>query len=141
MAVALDSSAVIGFLDRGDALHEPADRRIRELVLDAQDLFASIVTYAEVLTGARLGHHDEAVVRGFFDDLIAEIGPIEIDVAERAAELRGEARSLRMPDAMILASADLHPPVDRILCADGAAERVGELLGCEIELLRSNGGN
>ena len=58
MAVVLDSDAVVGFLDRDDALHQAADGAIRDLARE-QALRASAVTYAEVLTGTRLGHHDE----------------------------------------------------------------------------------
>lgn len=63
MAVVLDSGAVVGFLDRDDALHDAADAAVRDLVR-RQRLLVSVVTYAEVLTGARLGHHDEDHVRG-----------------------------------------------------------------------------
>ena len=62
MAVALDSGVVVGFLDRSDPQHEAVDARIRELTLE-HHLVDSTVTYAEVLTGAKLGHHDEARVR------------------------------------------------------------------------------
>lgn len=58
MAVVLDSDAVVGFLDRDDALHTAADAAIRD-VIGEHRILVSAVTYAEVLTGARLGHHDE----------------------------------------------------------------------------------
>ena len=135
MAVALDSTAVIGFLDRSDAFHEAADTKIRELLTSGESLRASVVTYAEVLTGARLGHHDEAIVRGFFKELVSEIVPVEVEVAERAAELRGQLKSLKMPDALILAGADLHPDVDLIICGDEVARKIQELLSCDIEPL------
>ena len=127
MAVALDSSAIVGFLDRGDAFHASADRRIREALEADQNLCASVVSLAELLTGAKLGHHDESIVRGFFDDLVSEILPVDRAVAERAAELRASQRSLRMPDALILASADLHPDVGLLVCADRIAATVAGL--------------
>ncbi|HET7053062.1 MAG TPA: PIN domain-containing protein [Solirubrobacterales bacterium] len=117
MAVVLDSDAVIAFLDRGDALHDAADEAIRDL-LGKDRLFASAVTYAEVLTGARLGRHDEKRVRGFFSDLISEILPVDAGVADKAADLRSKRRSLRMPDALILATADLHPEVELVVTGD-----------------------
>jgi len=122
VAVVLDSDAVVAFLDRGDALHDAADEAIRDL-LGKDRLFASAVTYAEVLTGARLGRHDEKRVRGFFSDLISEILPVDAKVADKAADLRSKRKSLRMPDALILATAELHPEVDLVVTGDQRAAK------------------
>jgi predicted nucleic acid-binding protein len=126
VAVALDSDAVIGFLDLGDALHEPADAAIRDLARE-QSLFVSAVTYAEVLTGARLGHHDEDHLTGFFAELISAVIPVDIHVAALAAELRARAKSLRMPDALILATAEIDPEVELVLTGDTAAAKIPNL--------------
>ena len=117
MAVVLDSDAVVGFLDRDDTVHDAADVAIRDLA-GRYRLLVSAVTYAEVLTGARLGHHDEVVVGGFFTELISAILPVDAAVADRAAEFRSRFRSLRMPDALILASADTEPSVELIVTGD-----------------------
>lgn len=122
MAVILDSDAVVAFLDRADALHDAADQAIRDL-LGKDRLLVSAVTYAEVLTGARLGRHDEKHVRGFFTDLISEILPVDAEVADKAADLRSRRKSLRMPDALILATADLHPEVNLIVTGDQTAAK------------------
>lgn len=122
MAVILDSDAVVAFLDRADALHDAADEAIRDL-LGKNRLFASAVTYAEVLTGARLGRHDEKQVRGFFADLVSEILPVDAKVADKAADFRARRRSLRMPDALILATAELHPEIDLIVTGDRRAAK------------------
>lgn len=122
MAVVLDSDAVVAFLDRSDALHYAADEVIRDL-LGKDRLFASAVTYAEVLTGARLGRHDEKRVRGFFTDLVSEVLPVDANVADQAADLRARHRSLRMPDALILATAELHPEADLVVTGDQRATR------------------
>ncbi len=123
MAVVLDSDAVLAFLDRVDALHDAADEAIRDL-LGKDRLLASAVTYAEVLTGARLGRHDDKRVRGFFADLISEILPVDAKVADKAADLRARRKSLRMPDALILATADLHPEVDLVVTGDQRAAKI-----------------
>ncbi|MGI8726881.1 MAG: type II toxin-antitoxin system VapC family toxin [Solirubrobacterales bacterium] len=136
MAVALDSNAVIGFLDPGDTFHEAANERIRSLLGGGERLYASVVTYAEVLTGAKLAHHDEAIVVGFFDQLISEILPVDVPVAERAANLRGRKKALAMPDALILASADVHPEVDLIVSADGVVQGLEDVLRCQVDPLR-----
>ena len=134
MAVVLDSDAVVAFLDRGDALHEAADEAIRDL-LSKDRLFASAVTYAEVLTGARLGRHDEKRVRGFFADLVSEILPIDDKVADKAADLRSKRKSLRMPDALVLATAELHPEVGLVVTGDQRAAKTAAS-SFKVKLLR-----
>lgn len=133
MAVVLDSDAVVGFLDRGDALHSAADRAIRSLIGEHQ-LLVSTVTYAEVLTGARLGRHDVEQVRGFFFELTSGILSVDVEIAERAAELRGRLRSLSMPDALILATADVAPEVELVLTGDKQMERISGL-SCRVQVL------
>jgi predicted nucleic acid-binding protein len=131
----LDSGAVVAFLDRDDVLHASADAAIRELIAEHR-FYASAVTFAEVLTGVHLGHHDEDLVRGFFDDLVAEILPVEAATAERAARLRGDQKALlRVPDALILAAADGHPDVEVVLTGDTGFKSVRGL-SCRVILLR-----
>lgn len=133
MAVVLDSDAVVGFLDRNDALHSVADAVIRDLI-GKERLLVSVVTYAEVLTGARLGHHDEHQVKGFFSDLISEVLPVDVNVADVAADLRAGRKALRMPDAMILATAESHPEVRLVVTGDIQATKVAGL-SCKVQLL------
>jgi predicted nucleic acid-binding protein len=134
VAVVLDSDAVVAFLDRADALHDATDEAIRDL-LGKGRLLVSAVTYAEVLTGARLSRHDERQVQGFFTDLISEILPVDAKVADKAADLRSRRKSLRMPDALILATAELHPEVDLVVTGDQrAAKTVGS--GFKVKLLQ-----
>ena len=126
MAVVLDSGVVVGFLDRQDALHDAADATVRELVR-GQRLLASVVTYAEVLTGARLGHHNEDDVAGFFAGLLSAVLPVDVAVADKAADLRSRFKSLRMPDALILATAETDPDIDLIVTGDQQLTRVSGL--------------
>ena len=133
MAVILDSDAVVGFLDRDDALHEAADATIRDLVHE-QRLLVSVITYAEVLTGAKLGHHDEDHVRGFLSRLISGALPVDTTVADAAAGLRSRSKSLRMPDALIVATAETDPDTDLIVTGDRQVARLSGLR-CEVRLL------
>lgn len=126
MAVVLDSDVVVGFLDRQDALHDAADATVRELVR-GQRLLVSVVTYAEVLTGARLGHHNEEEVAGFFAGLLSAVLPVDIAVADMAADLRSRSKSLRMPDALIIATAETNPDVDLIVTGDQQLAKVSGL--------------
>ena len=137
MAVALDSNVLIGFLDRSDELHNAADEAIRGLVRQEQ-LVVSAITYAEVLTGARLGHHDEERVKGFFADLISRILPVDAAVADRAASLRSQSRSLAMPDALIAAGAEHDSEVELLVTADEGIAKV-KRLRCPLRLLSPSG--
>jgi predicted nucleic acid-binding protein len=119
----LDSVAVVGFLDRDDAFHSAADGRIRQLA-GREVLVVSVITYAELLTGAGLGHHEQSAVRGFFDQLIDEIVSVDRAVAERAAGLRSQDLPLKMPDALILATADVHQ-ADLVITGDERWSAVG----------------
>ncbi len=138
MAVALDSSVVVGFLDRSDNLHKAADKEIRELIREEQ-LVVSVITYAEVLTGARLGHHSEEHARGFFDDLISRILPVDAAVADCAAGLRAGSKSLAMPDALIAATAELDPDVSLLLSGDRGVAKLKGLV-CPVTLLSAASG-
>jgi hypothetical protein len=132
--ILLDTTAIVGFLDRDDALHDAAVAAMR--AAGVKSAFAACaVSYAEVMTGVALGHHPREAVEGFFDDLIRELLPVDRAVAARAGALRGGRPSLRMPDALILASADLHGDVDAVICADGDWPKV-QGLRCRVELLR-----
>jgi predicted nucleic acid-binding protein len=133
VAVVLDSDVVVGFLDSKDALHKAADSAVRDTI-PRERLLVSAVTYAEVLTGARLGHHDEQQVKGFFDDLISDVLPVERNVADMAADLRSRRKSLRMPDALILATAEIQPEVSLFLTGDSEASKVHGLT-CKVRLL------
>lgn len=132
--ILLDSTVIVGFLDADDALHEVAVTRLREIV-GGHPLAASVVSYAEVMTGVSLGHHAQEHVDRFFDALIKDLLPVDRKVAGRAATLRGKRISLRMPDALILAAADLHEDIDTVVCADDDWAKV-KGLSCKVELLK-----
>jgi predicted nucleic acid-binding protein len=138
--VLLDSSAVVGFLQPDDALHEAAGAAVGDAVRGGSFLAISAVTWTEVLTGAKLGHREEGIVRGFVTDFAVEILPVDAAVAERAAQLRarhtepggadGRRRStLKAPDALILATADAHPDVKTVVGGDTRWARVCRSLG------------
>jgi predicted nucleic acid-binding protein len=129
----LDSAAVAGFLDRDDVFHEAADATIRALA-GRERLIVSVITYAELLTGVGLGHHAGSTVRGFFADLVDEVHVVDRTIADRAAEMRAAKSSLRMPDALILATADVHD-AGIVITADHRWTDV--LVGRTLELLRA----
>jgi predicted nucleic acid-binding protein len=127
----LDSVTVAGFLDRDDVFHVAADTRVREIA-GREKLIVSVITYGEMLTGAALGHHDQIAVRGFFAHLIDEVHSVDRTVAERAAQLRAGKPALKMPDALILATADLQH-ADLVITGDQRWPDID--IGSRIELL------
>jgi predicted nucleic acid-binding protein len=133
VAVVLDSNVVVGFLDRSDELHGAADETIRSL-LASQRLFVSVITYAEVLTGARLGHHDEEHVVGFFDDLVTSIVPVDVAIGDCAARLRAQTKALAMPDALIAATAEMNGEVELLVSGDGDVAKA-KGLACPVQLV------
>jgi predicted nucleic acid-binding protein len=132
--ILLDSTVIVGFLDADDALHDRAVAKLKE-VLASHPLVASAVSYAEVMTGVVRGHHPKQQVERFFDVVLQDLLPVDRPVAARAAALRGKRGSLRMPDALILATADVHEEVGTVLCADAEWPKV-KGLGCKVELLK-----
>lgn len=131
--ILLDSTVIVGFLDADDALHDVSVVRFEQIVGN-QPLAASVIGYAEIMTGVSLGHHPEASVSGFFEAFIADLLPVDKSIAARAATLRGARKSLSMPDALILATADLNEDIDLAICGDQDWPKV-KGLNCEIELL------
>jgi predicted nucleic acid-binding protein len=132
--ILLDSTVIVGFLDADDVLHRTTVARFKE-ILGSHSLVASVISYAEVMTGVALGHHPKESVDGFFDVLVKELLPVDRPVAARAAALRGKRKSLSMPDALILATADLQSEIETVLCADGDWPKV-KGLDCKVELLK-----
>jgi predicted nucleic acid-binding protein len=103
--VVLDASVVIAFLDRGDAHHPSAVEAVgrtrhEELVIPSS-------AYAEILVDPwRRGPDAVTLVKRFLMDLGVRIEPLTAAIAERAAKLRSSHRAFRLPDALVLATAD-----------------------------------
>lgn len=103
-AVVLDASVAIGFLDPADAHHERAVHALREVDRTALSMAAS--AYSETLVRPlAVGLGDK--VEAFVDGLRVEIVPVDRGIARCAAELRAEHGALRLPDALVIATAQL----------------------------------
>ncbi len=112
--ILLDASVLIAHLDRRDAHHAAATKALREHADD--DLRVPASAYAEVLVDParrRRVEHAREQLRA----LDLRIEPIDEAIAERAARLRAAHRSLRLPDALVLAAADALG-ADSVLTAD-----------------------
>ena len=102
--VALDADIVIAFLDPGDDQHATAVAELRPRLAGGDELLAAATVYAESIVRP-LQQGTDATVDEFFDAAGISIVPIDRAVARRAAALRAEHHSLRLPDAMSLAAA------------------------------------
>jgi predicted nucleic acid-binding protein len=111
----LDASVVIGLLDTADSHHDRAVDEVEAADRDGRELLLPASAYSETLVAfARAGRLAEA------RDAIAAMGitvvPLTDAIAERAAELRARHSRLRLPDAMVLATA--HEMVASLLSYD-----------------------
>jgi predicted nucleic acid-binding protein len=102
--VALDADIVIAFLDPGDDQHATAVAELRPRLAASDELLAAATVYAESIVRP-LQQGSDSTVDDFFDAAGISIVPIDRVVARRAAVLRAEYQSLRLPDAMSLATA------------------------------------
>jgi predicted nucleic acid-binding protein len=107
-AIVLDASVVLALLDPQDALHEAAIDALRAHRAKKVRFVLPASVFAEVLVGvARLG--DEALDQRR-NQIVAAFGPpvaLDEPVAVAAARLRAKHRSLRLPDAVVLATAQV----------------------------------
>ena len=70
-------------------------------------LLMAVSAYSEALVRPLLNGKGD-VVEDFVEILQVEIIPADRNVGRRAAELRAQRRSLRLPDALVLATAQMH---------------------------------
>ncbi len=102
--VALDSDIVIAFLDPGDDQHARAVAELRPLLALGEDLLVGATVYAETIVRP-LQEGTDATVDAFLDAAGVSVVPVDRAVARRAARLRAKHSSLRLPDALSLATA------------------------------------
>jgi predicted nucleic acid-binding protein len=116
--VVLDTSVVLALFDPTDSLHAPATRAARRN-RDAGDRFLLPATVlAEVLVGAaRRGEAEVEVLRRVATSAFGAPYPVDEAVAVAAALRRAGRSSLRLRDALVLATADV-TAADVILTGD-----------------------
>ncbi len=103
-ALILDASVLIGLLDSADTHHEravddveAADREGRQLLLPASAYSETLVAFAR----ARRLEEARRVIAAMGIAIVS----LTDTIAERAAELRARHTRLRLPDAIVLATA------------------------------------
>jgi predicted nucleic acid-binding protein len=103
-ALTLDASVLIGLLDTADAHHQEAVDDVDAADTAGEALLVPASAYSEALVSfARAGRTADA------HNAIAAMGmtvvPMTEPIAVRAAELRAHHDRLRLPDAIVLATA------------------------------------
>jgi len=102
----LDAGVIIGFLDGDDAHHDPARATLTDALDRADRLSIASSALAECLVGpARRSQKAMELVRTMIDRLPASIVDLNADIATQAAVLRARHRSLKLPDALVIATA------------------------------------
>ena len=102
----LDAGVLIGFLDSNDIHHASATTAIAAVHTSGDHGIVPATAYAELLVRpfrqgtARVKVADEAL-----DALGFTVEPVTRAIAKAAAQLRATHRNLRLPDALVIATA------------------------------------
>ena len=114
----LDAGVVIGLLDADDAHHESATAALARVVRSGDRLAMAASAFAECLVGPqRRGPGAVAVVDDLVERLPIEIADLDRGIARSAASLRARHSQLRLPDALVIATAIEHS-ADELLTTD-----------------------
>jgi predicted nucleic acid-binding protein len=102
----LDAGVVIGLLDDTDPHHHAAHTAIAER-RHRQRFAIPASVFAETLVGPhRRGVDAARVVHRLVERLPIEIVPLDWTIADGAARIRARHRSIKLPDALVIATAD-----------------------------------
>lgn len=114
----LDAGVIIAFLDADDAHHDAARSALANALDNTERLALAASALAECLVGpARTGPKAVEVVRTLIERLPASVVDLDADIAAQAAGLRAGHRSLKLPDALVLATAE-QSGADQLITTD-----------------------
>jgi predicted nucleic acid-binding protein len=105
--VVLDASALIAFAEDQDPLHSEADRLAADWRAPGMTRLLPASAYAEILVQP-FKNGTDARVDAFLAASEIEIVPIDAVVGRVAASARSRVESLRLPDALVVATALVH---------------------------------
>lgn len=123
--VVLDAGVLIALFDADDAHNPAAAESVKKVLKSRGSFLLSAATYAEFLVGPmRKGPMFVRRAESHFR-LIRDIEIVDVDVdhARRAALRRAEDRRLKLPDALVIATADL-AGAERVLTTDRRLARL-----------------
>ena len=114
----LDAGVIIAFLDADDPHHDAATSALANALDQADRLSIAASALAECLVGpARRSTKAVELVRTAIGRLPASVVILDDDIATRAAVLRARHRTLELPDALVIATADI-AGADRLITTD-----------------------
>lgn len=122
----LDAGIVIAVIEQSDVHHDAAHRAVGAALEAGERLVLPAAAYAEVLVKpSRAGGHAVNIIDEFIDALPAAVEPVTRSIAAEAARLRAvHGRALRLPDALVIATARSIGAI-RILTTDAGWPAVG----------------
>lgn len=121
----LDAGILIAVLDGHDAHHVASSIALRRAHVRGDRFVLPVSAYAESLVAPYRRGRDAVVgLDAFVDALPAGVEPITREIASRAAELRAKQPGVRLPDALVIATAVVLN-ADRLLTTDAKWPRVG----------------
>ena len=101
----LDAGVIIGFLDADDSHHDTARAALSNALDHGDQLFMAASALAECLVGpARRSQQAIELVRTVIDRLPVSVVDLDTEIATRAAILRARHRTLKLPDALVIAT-------------------------------------
>lgn len=104
-AVIFDAGVVIGLFDAQDVHHQDAHQALQAARLGDQPILLPASALSEILIGAaRLGERAFQIGRDRTMAAVDGVPPVDSAVALAAARLRADHRSLRLPDALVIAT-------------------------------------
>lgn len=114
----LDAGVIIGLLDGDDSHHSAARAALSTAIGKGDNLSIAASALAECLVApARSGQAAIELVRTAIRRLPAEIVDLNPEIAVEAAVIRARHRSLKLPDALVIASASV-AGADRLITTD-----------------------
>jgi predicted nucleic acid-binding protein len=133
--IVLDAGVLIALLERRDANHDASGSAVMAARQRGDRFVLPASTYSEIMVGpSRLGPTAVAAVDGIVDALPMAVVSIDRTIAASAARLRAlHGRGLRLPDALVLATA-MVIEAERVMTTD--SDLRGR--GVDIELIGSS---
>lgn len=123
----LDAGVVIGLLDSGDAHHLAVSTALAERQRGGNRFAMAESAFAECLVGpSRRGERATRVVDDLFDRLPILVVDCDSNVASAAAALRARHPKLRLPDALVVATA-IERSADELVTTDRGWPAAGKL--------------
>ena len=114
----VDAGVIIAFLDGDDIHHDAARSALSDALDNADRLSIAASALAECLVGpARRSMNAVQLVRTVIDRFPVSVVHLDEEIATQAAMLRARHRSLKLPDALIIATAE-HSSAHRLITTD-----------------------